>query len=108
MNTLLAELDGLRTQVESVQREKAATLNECQYLQAVASVALQQKDDTEGICAGLATTIQGFRKEVSQNEKSTVATTQHIRGLEAMVGTLTKSGVGLATQLQGASHSSSC
>lgn len=94
--------------MELLQEEKVAAVNTCQEPQAAAFVALQQKEDVEGMYTSLATTIQNLEKEVPRNEESMVASAQRIRGLEASVETLSKSGEGLATRLQGTYHTPSC
>lgn len=54
------------------------------------------------MCTELASTVQNLQAEVSQNERSIVASAQQIQRLEAAVATLTNSSEDQAAQLRGA------
>lgn len=101
--TLCPPCVGYRAQVETLLKEKAAALLECQNLHVAATIALQKKEDAEVMCTEFASTVQNLQVEVSQNERSMVASAQQIKSLEVTVATLTKSGEEQAAHLRGAS-----
>lgn len=92
---------GYQAQVESLQREKAAALRECQNLEVAAAIAAQQKADVEATCADLAQAVNEHQTEVSRNEESMETSARRIQGLEATTTTLTKSGEDQAMRLRG-------